>query len=146
MSEITQKIHKSKYGYHPTSYEDMIELKEAHKLLFRALRDIRKYYRWHNKLIRSVEPPYPGKYANWIYKYRKGGYKYILDVKKSKYTELINHKIDNISYYELILKWYRLARKPVESQDQITDEIDMQLVKKIRSDLEYYYFSLESCS
>lgn len=55
MSIAEKKVHKSRWGYHPCSREECAKLKEYHKILFRAIRDNRKWDRWARKL----NPQYP---------------------------------------------------------------------------------------
>lgn len=46
----TNEIHESKYGFHPCDRETCLKLKEAHRILLRAYRDVKRFIRWDNKL------------------------------------------------------------------------------------------------
>lgn len=49
MTTVANEVHKSKWGYHPCSYEEFLELKEAHKLVLQAYRDVMRFVRWYRK-------------------------------------------------------------------------------------------------
>lgn len=139
MSITNQNAHKSKYGYHPVSYEDYLKLKKAHKILFKAVRDIRNYHRWERKLNPKYDEPFhPKIYAKYVYKMRKGGLHYILDLPQRLFKDRDGTNKSG-SYYDMVLMWYQDARRPVKSVEELRTDIDMGFVNNIIDHEEEFY-------
>lgn len=131
MSTITKNVYESKWGFHPVSRESCAKLKKAHKLLFRAYKDIRKYARWQAKLNKvGDEPVVPEFLLVHSYHFRKGGYRY-------GWT-MTNDGSGKNRYYE-ILEMYQNSRRPVSSPELVKNvELPSYLDETIKKLEEFY--------
>lgn len=59
-------VHESKRGFHPCDHETFLKLKEAHKLLLRAYRDVKCFIRWDDKLPHNRKGSKPRCPADFI--------------------------------------------------------------------------------
>jgi len=123
MTTQTIETHTSKWGFHPCTRETCQKLKEAHLLLLRALRDIKRHQRWSNKLEPEGEEP---KHPSFLVKdgrfYRS---------EKAKEAKNMTYGITlgtsywpvgfrcEIHYYEHILSQYRNARRPQATEEEV---------------------------
>ena len=123
MSAVTTTTHQSKWGYHPCTRETCLKLKEAHLLLLRALRDIKRYDRWESKQEPEGEDPkFPSFASKYGYFYRsqkaknEGRMTYGLTLGTNEWPAGYGC---NIHYYEHVLTQYRNARRPKETAEEV---------------------------
>ena len=130
MSTVTVTIHKSKWGYHPYDREQFFFIKKAHKLLFRAYKDAKKWIRWSNKTIyKHEEPECPIGFVE-TGRHMAG--------KKTWFGRGFK-KYKDKNLYHLVLEAYQVARRPVIDKNQIDIvELPIQL-SKIVAELEEFY-------
>lgn len=100
---------RSKWGYHVCTKEQFLYLKEAHKLLLRAYRDVKRWAAWERKTVHRVgpEPVIPSGFVTLGYHVsgQKVWYGYgfrLAGTEKSGKTNLYQH----------MLNIYRVARRP----------------------------------
>jgi hypothetical protein len=140
MSTITTTTHASKWGFHPCTREECLKLKEAHLVLLRALRDIKRYERWNNKLEPEGEEPVCPHFAS-IYRYYYRSQK-AKDEGRMTYGLTLGtncwptgHKAE-IQYYEYVMDQYRNARRPKATAEEVQamslPEGFWELVKKLK--------------
>jgi len=64
---VSNKVSQGRFGFHPCSYEEFLELKQAHKVALEALRVGLRYHRWVRKdpdNRKGAEPPLPK--STWV--------------------------------------------------------------------------------
>ncbi len=110
-------VYQSRWGFHPCSYEEFLELKEAHKLLLRAYCDFKRHRRWGRKMEHNrsgPEPKFPGFLAEFGYqkldKHFDSGFVFA----SSKDREGVKR-----NFYLQFLEEYRLARTPQEKAEDV---------------------------
>jgi hypothetical protein len=108
---------QGRHGWYALSYEDNQRLKEAHGLLLRAYRDVKRNIRWNKKLEenrRGEEPEAP----EWLI---ENGY-HVLD-KKTFYGLGFKTFKDSDrktqDYYLHVLRQYQQARRPVATKEEV---------------------------
>lgn len=89
-----QQVYESRWGFHPCDHDQFLELKEAHKLVLRALRDCKRNTRWSRKFPHNRKGPEPKA------------------VKSFDDATGLRRDIKLRSYYYKVLAEYRNARYP----------------------------------
>lgn len=130
-----------KHGYYACSREDFIKLKEAHRLLYQAYRDVKRANRWFAKLEhnrRGSQPVYP-EWLN-VQSLHCSGRKLWYGMGFAQYGQPVECQLkfsvvrNKLSLYEHILRQYRLARRPYASPHEvpkldIPKDLDMIVLK-----------------
>ncbi len=139
-TKATTEVHQSKWGYHPVDRDGFLKLKEAHQLLLRAYRDIKRYRRWENKDPQNRHGDAP-KYPEFLMEY---GHHFIDNGgDREDWRSFYGYGFKRYwstygatSYYFHILRQYRQARMPVSTPEEVKplelpNDLD-QIVEKLR--------------
>ncbi len=108
---------QGRFGFYPLSYEDSRRLKEAHGLLLRAYRDVKRNIRWNAKLEENRRGPEP-EAPKWL---MERGY-HMLDKRMfygwgfKTYKDMDRRTQD---YYLHVLRQYQQARHPVATPGEV---------------------------
>ena len=121
---------KSRFGYHPCSYETFRKLKDLHKAYWQAVRDFHRWFRWDRK--ESQNQPEP-KYCS-LFLENKGWLRYTVSDdghRRGKYfpKKLIDHGI---------IELYQQARMPSATPVEPFKEEILANIEKLHVDLEQY--------
>lgn len=111
MAIVLENVCKSKWGYHPCTYEQFMFLKKAHKLLSRANKDCKKWIRWRNKTVyRSpVGPSHPARFVELGF--HQSGLK--------RWSGYGFRRYKGRNLYEIVLEAYRNAKTPVQDPSAV---------------------------
>lgn len=111
-TEISYDHHKSRWGYHPCSYEDFLKLKLTHKLLLRAYCDVKRWVRWYHKEPqnrKTEEPVHPSFLVH--HGYHRVNERVFYGCGFAQYQ--------NQNLYLHVLEQYQRARKPVATPAEV---------------------------
>lgn len=123
---------KSRWGYHSVSYEEFLELKEAHKLLLRAYIDVKRYLRWSNKKECNRKGKEPIACKECIeYGYHR------LNEKTFYGHGFLRYYNQNL--YLHVLRLYQIARKPVATESEVVHIDIPRNLKTIIESLRVFY-------
>lgn len=128
---------RSRWGFHPCNYEEFLKLKEAHGLLYRAYRDVKRFIRWDDRLPHNRTGSRPSCPTAFI----STGY-HRLDKHAFCGRGFVDCKVRegfSRNLYLHMLHQYEKARRPVASPEDV-EPLDLpdnlnEIVEKLR---EYY--------
>ena len=127
-----QQVFESRWGFHPVSREDCLKLKEAHKLLLRAYRDVKRNIRWNHKEPQNQKGPEPKAPKDFI----ESGY-HQLDKKTFYGPGFRKYKGKNL--YLHVLHQYQKARRPAPNPHAV-EPLDLPAdLDKIVAELRKFY-------
>jgi len=132
MSVAISNVHEGRWGFHSCSYDDFLKLKQAHKLLLRAYKDIKAWDRWDRKRPenrRGSEPKHP----SWLKKY---GYH---NLPKGTYYGYGFESYNGKNFYLHVLKQYQIARKPMDNPEDVQSLDLPENLDEIVRKLEAFY-------
>src|SRR5262245_43976130 len=108
---------EGRWGYYALSYEDSQRLKEAHGLLLRAYRDVKRHIRWTNKDPQNRRGPEP-QAPTWFIEH---GYHRLTE--RTFYGPGFRTYRDEQrvlqDYYLHVLRQYQQARRPAPTPQDV---------------------------
>jgi len=109
-------VFESKWGFHPVDREGFLFLKEAHGILLKAYRDVKRFIRWDRKTVYQTGPA-PVHCSPFL---EYGWHR--LDEKEFHgygFRSTTDKEGKRRNYYLQVLHAYQQARRPVEKPEDV---------------------------
>lgn len=134
---VQTKTYKSKWGYHPVSYETFLKLKELNKWFHFTLYALGRWVRWDRKTVHQhgPEPKYCGTFvwnrAEWRKHVNKDGHTEFRFYPKTR----VDHGIREALYEARMPKATPEEVEPLELSDDEIDRLHAQVQEWFENNL-----------
>ena len=125
----TENSNKSRFGYHPCSYETFAKIKEIHKAYWKALKDFHRWNRWNRKQPQNrfgIEPKY-----NDLFVVNKTWMR--VTTMSDGHDRIVLFSKTVVDYG--IMELYRQARIPMPEPVEMFSQEQLDTIEKVYSDL-----------